>query len=77
MGFVLYVPFPASTHLGLLFHSTPVNLSAGDAPGTMPLAGNDVHQRGKEYLTHGKNDSFGHPAGYRGYLRARLYLTYL
>lgn len=50
LGCPLYLPFPASTHLGSLLHSSPSNLGARDTPGTMPFARNDIHQRRKEYL---------------------------
>jgi hypothetical protein len=47
---VLFLPFPASTLLYLLFHGGAVNLGAGNAPGAMPLARNYVHQGSEEHL---------------------------
>lgn len=50
-------PLPATTLLGLLFHDGAGNLGAGNAPGAVPLAGNDEHQDSEEDLNeHGDAD---------------------
>ena len=47
---LLFSPFPALTHLGLLLHRATVDFSAGNTPRTVPFARNDVHQAGEEDL---------------------------
>lgn len=71
------LPLPATTHLCFLLHCSPVNLSARDAPGTVPFPGNDIHQRSKEDLVHGENSDFRHESRYIKDLEAQWEPTYL
>lgn len=43
-------PLPSPAHLHLLLHRGAGGFGAGDTPGTMPLAGDDVHQAKDENL---------------------------
>lgn len=43
-------PLPSPAHLRLLLHWGASDFGAGDTPGAVPLAGDDVHQAKDENL---------------------------
>ena len=58
---VMILPFPSLTLSSLLGHFAPVDLSAGNTPGAVPLAGDDIIEDGQKDLdeqanAHGDED---------------------